>query len=72
MLRKRKKNVKYIFLVKRFKIIKTKKYMDMKTWISIVILLFGLTASSQEQKVDFKKINDDFTKQHIILLIMIL
>lgn len=62
MLRERKKNVKYIFLVKRFEIVITKIYTDMKTWVSIVILLFGFTAFSQEQKVDFKKINDDFVK----------
>lgn len=39
-----------------------KKYIDMKTLLNTLILLFCITAFSQEQKVDYKKVNDDLVK----------
>ena len=62
MLRERKKKVKYITLIKVLEIVIIKIFRDMKTWISMVILLLGLTAFSQEQRVDFEKLNNDFIK----------
>jgi len=34
----------------------------MKAVVSMIVLLISLTAFSQEQKVDYKKINDDLIK----------
>lgn len=63
MLRKRKTKVNYIFLIcnKKYRLF-TLKNIDMKNLIIAVVLLLSVTVFSQEQKVDYKKTDNNLVQ----------